>query len=154
MSRRSFSSLSSAASLRSRIARFAASVERYRNRHALDAEIEAWTRTRDAVELMNTLQAAGVTAGALLDEEMAYADPHLRARGFFQSVAHREAGTREYPVGMWESSAGKLGIRGPAPCLGEHNDYVYREILGYSDARIREMTEQGHIGDRYAPHVK
>ena len=40
-------------------------------------------------------------------------------------------------------------IQRPAPCLGEHNDYVYRELMGLSVQRYRELEELGQIGDDY-----
>jgi crotonobetainyl-CoA:carnitine CoA-transferase CaiB-like acyl-CoA transferase len=39
-----------------------------------------------------------------------------------------------------------LNLRGPAPCLGQHNEYVLRELLGYSEAEITRLKEEGHIG--------
>ena len=31
------------------------------------------------------------------------------------------------------------------PCLGEHNDYVYGEILGLAPAEIASLREEGVI---------
>jgi hypothetical protein len=39
-----------------------------------------------------------------------------------------------------------------APCaLGEHNDYVYRELLGLSEKEIARLAADGHIADTYDP---
>jgi len=35
-------------------------------------------------------------------------------------------------------------------CLGEHNVYVYGELLGYSPEEIEQLKRDGHIGDTYA----
>ncbi len=32
-------------------------------------------------------------------------------------------------------------IERPAPLLGEHNQYVYAEMLGYSGRRMKELEE-------------
>jgi crotonobetainyl-CoA:carnitine CoA-transferase CaiB-like acyl-CoA transferase len=40
-------------------------------------------------------------------------------------------------------------IRTPPCCLGEHNTYVYRDLLGYSADEIDALTQAGHIGDTY-----
>jgi crotonobetainyl-CoA:carnitine CoA-transferase CaiB-like acyl-CoA transferase len=40
-------------------------------------------------------------------------------------------------------------IRSAACCLGEHNDYVYRELLGMSEADIARLRQEGHIGESY-----
>ena len=33
----------------------------------------------------------------------------------------------------------------PAPCLGQHNEYVFREILGMSDDEIANLLAEGVI---------
>ena len=40
-------------------------------------------------------------------------------------------------------------IRTPPCCLGEHNAYVYGEVLGYSPEEIERLTRHDHIGDTY-----
>jgi crotonobetainyl-CoA:carnitine CoA-transferase CaiB-like acyl-CoA transferase len=32
-----------------------------------------------------------------------------------------------------------------APCLGEHNEYVYKEILSYSDEEVTQLLLDGII---------
>jgi crotonobetainyl-CoA:carnitine CoA-transferase CaiB-like acyl-CoA transferase len=34
----------------------------------------------------------------------------------------------------------------PAPCLGQHNQYVYQKLLDLSDEEIKELVEAGIIG--------
>jgi len=33
--------------------------------------------------------------------------------------------------------------------LGEHNDYVYRELLGIGDEEYERLRASGHITDTY-----
>ena len=33
----------------------------------------------------------------------------------------------------------------PAPLLGEHNEYILRDILGMSDAEIEELVIEGVV---------
>lgn len=47
---------------------------------------------------------------------------------------------------MWKFSASKAGIGGPAPLLGEANDYALREILGLSAAQVDALAELEVIG--------
>ena len=74
--------------------------------------------------------AHGVAAGMVMFEDDAYDDPQLAARGFFATLTHPECGTHRYPGILWQMSKTPGTIRRPACCLGEHNDYVYRELLG------------------------
>jgi crotonobetainyl-CoA:carnitine CoA-transferase CaiB-like acyl-CoA transferase len=41
-------------------------------------------------------------------------------------------------------------MRRPPCCLGEHNAYVYGELLGYGPEEIAQLKTEGHIGDTYA----
>ncbi len=43
----------------------------------------------------------------------------------------------------WHMSGTPGSYDRAAPCLGEHNDYVYRELLGLSAEEIVDYTEQG-----------
>jgi crotonobetainyl-CoA:carnitine CoA-transferase CaiB-like acyl-CoA transferase len=36
-----------------------------------------------------------------------------------------------------------VGVRGPAPLIGQHNDYVLGEILGMSPEEIDRLTQEG-----------
>lgn len=128
---------------------FATLAGRLQHQDALDQHLAAWTSTQDARTVMEHLQRLGVAAGMVFAEPDAYDDPHLKARGFFETVTHRECGTHRYPGMVWKMSKTPGSIRSAACCLGEHNDYVYRELLGMSDAEIARLRQAGHIGDTY-----
>jgi crotonobetainyl-CoA:carnitine CoA-transferase CaiB-like acyl-CoA transferase len=75
-------------------------------------------------------------------------DPHLRASGFFESVAHPQAGICDVDGTPWRFSETPAHIRLPAPCFGEHNDYVLRHLLGLSQEQIDGLAREGVIADR------
>ena len=95
---------------------------------------------------MERLQGAGVPAGMVHDAAQAYADPQLEALDFFQEVTHPAAGTHRYPGVMGRISGLSNRIQRPAPCLGGNNEYVFRELMGMSAERYRELEEQKQIG--------
>ena len=43
-------------------------------------------------------------------------------------------------------NATPLSIRKPPPCLGEHNNYVFKEVLGMSNEEIAELEKEKLIG--------
>ena len=45
-------------------------------------------------------------------------------------------------------------FRRPAPHLGEHNDEIYRGMLGTSDADYQRLIDEQHIGWAYLPGLK
>jgi crotonobetainyl-CoA:carnitine CoA-transferase CaiB-like acyl-CoA transferase len=134
--------------------RFATLTDRIRNQDALDPLIQSFTSQYDHRELAERLQRHGVPAGPVLDDADAFADPQLRARGFFIPVSHLDAGKHLYPGMPWKLSRTPLSVRTPPVRLGEHNEYVYKELLGYSDEEYRELETEGHVGTEYAPHIR
>jgi crotonobetainyl-CoA:carnitine CoA-transferase CaiB-like acyl-CoA transferase len=133
--------------------RFSDAISRYRNQDMIDQIIEDWTKDKDPYQVMFTLQNAGIAAGAVLDDRDALNDPHLNERGFFQELTHPDTGTHLYPGIMWKMSKTPNAIRTPPCCLGEHNEYVYKKILGISDEEYHELEKEGHIGTEPAPGV-
>jgi crotonobetainyl-CoA:carnitine CoA-transferase CaiB-like acyl-CoA transferase len=123
--------------------RFATVSNRLANHKELDRNIGEWTSGYDHIQLMNLLQNAGVRAGAVLDTAELAGDPHLRERGFFEELSHPEAGTHLYPGVSWKMSRTPGRLRMPAPCFGQHNRYVFKELLGMSDEEIDRLAQEG-----------
>jgi len=126
--------------------RFSSLTRRLANTEPLDELIAASTRTHDAHELMNELQAAGVAAGvALTVEDMLENDSHLAARRFFETIPHLVKGTvvaTGIPVGL-TAPAGRTTRAGAD--FGCDNDYVFGELLGLSAAELARHRESGAI---------
>jgi crotonobetainyl-CoA:carnitine CoA-transferase CaiB-like acyl-CoA transferase len=123
--------------------RFADVVSRHRNQGELDAIVSEWTRQRGHREAAAELQAAGVTAMAVLRPTELPDDPHVVARGFMEETAHREAGTWPLDGPAWRFSYTPPHVRLPAPCFAEHDDYVFRDLLGLSEAELAELERDG-----------
>lgn len=71
--------------------------------------------------------------------------PQLAAREFFTKVTHPAMGEVVMPRNPLLFSETPLSIRRPAPLLGEHNDLVLRERLGFEQREISAMKEAGVI---------
>ncbi len=133
--------------------RYADPVSRHRNQDALDEAIQGWTLQRDKMEVMQLLQQAGVPAQAVLDDVDLYGDPHLKARGFFQKLRHSAAGEHDYPGLLWKLTKADQSVRLSPNTLGEHNDYVYGDLLGMSAKEIEGLHGEGIIGEAFPPEV-
>ena len=122
--------------------RFADAYARHRNEDELDVLITQWTRQRSPHEVTTWLQAAGVAAGPVLDPLGVVNNPQLRHRGFFVTPDHPEVGPREVlgVPGVY-SAIPELRIE-PAPLLDQHNDYVFKEILGLSGSEFEQLIEE------------
>ncbi len=117
----------------------------------LDAIVCQWTSERTSYVVMETLQGVGVPAGPVLTAAQALSDPHFQHRGFFEKVAHPAEtglGSRDYIGRGWKFSGSHAGIAGPAPLLGEANEYALAELLGLPLSRLEALAEQDVIGNR------
>ncbi|HRC62052.1 MAG TPA: CoA transferase [Dehalococcoidia bacterium] len=133
--------------------RFIDNANRHAHRRELDRIIGAWTVNADARWIMHRLQAAGVPAGVVNTEPGILADPQHRARDFFQEIEHPSTGRQLHPRRAWRASrTPERPMRHP-PRLGEDNEYVYRELLGFSEERYQEWVASGHIGMAYEDSV-
>jgi crotonobetainyl-CoA:carnitine CoA-transferase CaiB-like acyl-CoA transferase len=126
--------------------RFADVVSRYRNQDALDGLISDWTRERTKEAVSEALQAAEVPCSPVLSVPEVFAEPHLRARGFYESVSHAVAGVWEVEGPHWRLSESPGHIRLPAPAFGEHNRYVLGELLGLSAEEMAALEQEGVTG--------
>ena len=114
------------------------------NEDELNRLIGEWTRERDAQEVMETLQSVGVPAGIVLNAEGQFNDPQVKYRGFFKHLEHDVIGRHAYDGFSFELSR-TPGSLTAAPTLGQHNEYVYKEILGMSDEDIGDLIAEGVI---------
>ncbi|MFN0111075.1 MAG: CaiB/BaiF CoA transferase family protein [Blastocatellia bacterium] len=114
----------------------------------VDALIEAWTRELPTAELLLTLEAAGVPCAEVRDPNTALRDPRVVARGETVRLAHPQHGTVGDVYGMGlpiKFSAATAAYDQAPPEMGEHNQHVYGELLGYSPQRIAELRSLGVI---------
>ena len=132
-------------------ARFTTSALRLRHVEALDQLVGAATAAWDKHELFHRLQAAGVCAAPLHDPLEALRDPHLRAVGFFEQQTVPGVGTHDYPGLTIQMLRTPNSLRLPPPKLGQHNEEIYRGLLGYSEAELAALEAQGLVGTSYDP---
>ena len=126
--------------------RFAGTRARHRNHDALDEIIGGWTSDKDPHEVMHALQARGVASAPVLSGEGIFNDPHYQERGLLELVDHPSTGPYLMPGVAWKMSRTPGEIRWPAPRLGEHNDFVYGELLARTGSEIAALRSQGVIG--------
>jgi crotonobetainyl-CoA:carnitine CoA-transferase CaiB-like acyl-CoA transferase len=116
--------------------------------------ISAWTASQSREQAVERLRHEGVPAGPVIDDADAYADPHLNDRGYFWEMTQVDCGTHRYPGPPFRLTRVKLGPRLPPVRLGEHNDFVWRELIGIDDETYRRLESEGHIGTEFAAHIR
>lgn len=126
-------------------ARYATHGARGAHQQELDDLINDWTRTIPLAELEALLNENGVPCGLIYKAEDMMADEHFKAREALVKVDHPDFGpiTMQNVAPRLSDTPGKVRHVGPA--LGEHNAYVYGEILGLSPERQAELQAAGVI---------
>ena len=126
--------------------RFATNEARVANQDELDAIIGRWTRPRRRYEVMQKCQAAGIIAAAIQSaEDRVEYDPQLKHRDMHPVIHHPEIGDFEYEGYPVKLSRTPAFVHGRGPTLGEHNRYVYGELLGLSDEEMASLQARGVI---------
>ncbi len=117
---------------------------RSQHRQALNAAIEAITRTRDSAQWIELFNKAGVPAGPIHSIDQVFADPQVRHLGIAQPVEHQTLGRLEL-VGQavtLSRTPSRLSAASPEP--GEHTDDILKE-LGYADSDIAGLRRRGVV---------
>jgi crotonobetainyl-CoA:carnitine CoA-transferase CaiB-like acyl-CoA transferase len=114
----------------------------------IDRHLAAWTVDQDVNELAEQLAAAGVPAAVVVDAREIARNPQLLHRSFFETEHHPVSGECMLPAGAWRfASNHEPWMRRAAPTLGQHNDEVFRELLGMTDAELGRLRADGIIGE-------
>jgi benzylsuccinate CoA-transferase BbsF subunit len=108
--------------------------------------VEAWTAKRSRREVAEILQQAGVPCGPVNNfDELLHKDPQLLARQVWTEVEHPELGTALYED--WGFQLSRVNAeerpRFRAPLLGEHNDYVFQEVIGLTEDEVNDLLIEG-----------
>jgi CoA:oxalate CoA-transferase len=135
--------------------RFATRDQRVVNFRTLDIVIGEWTSLLPTQEIMDTLHAADIPAAEVRDPTTAMRDPRVVARHDTVPLVHPKYGpksdtkssaTETYGMGMpIKFSDARAEFDQPPPELGQHNQAVYGDILGYDAARIAQLHKLGVI---------
>jgi crotonobetainyl-CoA:carnitine CoA-transferase CaiB-like acyl-CoA transferase len=106
----------------------------------LDNAIAAWTATVTAEDAFHALQRSGVAAAPCCDDAALASDPQIAAREWIRPLASRDVGTFNHLGHPFRGIPLAWG-RG-APTLGEHNEYVFKKILGVDDAGYERLVAE------------
>jgi benzylsuccinate CoA-transferase BbsF subunit len=129
-----------------RDARFASAEVRHKNARELDELISAWSGRYSAVDAAERLQAAGLAAHPVVTVAGLFSDPQLRARRHWRVRRHPEIGDQSYCFPGFDLEEAPGDIVSAAPCLGADNDFVFRELVGVSEAEMQAYADDGVFG--------
>ena len=114
------------------------------NRDAMNAQIEAITKTRSSDEWIAAFNEAGVPAGYIYAIDEVFADPQVRHLGMAAPAKHPKLGDIELVAQPIKLSAAEFTVRSATPELGEHTNEVLAEA-GYETSEIAALRAAGAI---------
>jgi len=124
---------------------FDSAAGRCSNTDALDEFVGKLVREHNAHKLTATLQAAGVAAYPVQNCVDIHNDDNLESFGFWHWLEHAEMGPSAYEGLSHRMSRTPGNLRRPAPLLGEHNDEIFRGMLGMSADEIQQLKKDNVI---------
>jgi crotonobetainyl-CoA:carnitine CoA-transferase CaiB-like acyl-CoA transferase len=118
---------------------------RNENPDALLELIGNWMKKRTKEEIWRKAQALSCPLTPMSSAEDVVKSEQMNARGFFEEVEHPEAGRLKMPARPYRFSKTPCVLERAAPRLGEHNETVYCERLGYDAEELAELKRAGVI---------
>ena len=123
---------------------------RVANLFKIGHKIDAWALQQKAEEFHHQGAAKGFAIGAVYNAEQVLSYRQYASRGFFVDVDHPQAGKYRYAGWPYQMSASPPRVQRPAPLLGQHNEEVLRDTLGYTADEYRRLGESGALGEEVA----
>ncbi len=126
--------------------RFSTLKNRKEHENELNKLVELWTIHHTAEHIMTVMQDIGVAAGVVQNANDICQDPQLQERELFWVMDHKELGEFTHLGEPAILSSTPARPYRPAPCLGEHTEYICKELLGLSDDEFSELLIDGAFG--------
>lgn len=111
----------------------------------IDPIAQEWAEQQTCAEIIKTLLAARVACARVNTADKLLTDPQSIASGMVVQVDHPELGTIPLPGIPMKLSRTPGSIRSLAPKLGQHNEEVYRDLLGLNPDELDQLRKEGII---------
>ena len=125
--------------------RFSTHVARGENQALLDDMISAWSKGFTADDLLALLEQHAVPAGRIYRAPDMLRDEHFIARESIVEVEHPKYENLKMQNVFPSLSATPGRVKWTGPALGQHNEEIYRGLLGYSTGDLERLEQDGII---------
>jgi crotonobetainyl-CoA:carnitine CoA-transferase CaiB-like acyl-CoA transferase len=125
--------------------RFATAEARRQNCADLDQAIGVWSAGQAAEAAVETLQKAQVHSHKVNSVADLFSDKQIAHRRTWRVRKHPEIGDQSYYYPGVDLDEMPGDVTSHAPLIGEHNDLVFRDFLGLSDAEWKTYKDAGVI---------
>ncbi len=125
--------------------RFSNMMGRWQNANEVNEKVEEWVKQYKKEELFHHLQENVIACAPVNTAEDLVNSPQIEDRGFLSEIDHPKAGKLKYPGVPYKLSETPCNYEHSAPILGQHNELVYCERLGYTKHELIKLKESAVI---------
>lgn len=118
---------------------------RERDREKVDQHVGEWTSKHDRAELLRICEENQVPCGPIYSIDEIFEDPQYEARGNILKMKDERVGELPIPNLVPRLSDTPGSVKWLGPKLGEHNDEVFKGLLGLTDDDLRRLAGEGVI---------
>ena len=115
------------------------------NADEVNALILPWMMSHTKEEILKICQEKRIPCVPIYDINEVINQPQIKTMDFFVELDHSEAGKLKYPKGSCTFEKTDWEWYQAAPLLGEHNEYVLCDHLGYSKEELAAMQKSGVV---------
>jgi benzylsuccinate CoA-transferase BbsF subunit len=113
--------------------------------HDIDHAIRSWSTCRPCSQSQDLLQASGIPAHTVQGSPECAADPQLVHRCHYRELPHDHLGSTFVEAAGFRLSRTPGDVATPGPMLGQHSEFVLRELLAYTDDQVFEVVMSGAL---------
>jgi CoA:oxalate CoA-transferase len=107
--------------------------------------VEDWLANKTRAEAVALLTDQGLPCAPVYTAEDIFNDPHIAARHMLVTIDDPVAGPRKYARTPPHLSSAPEIPTVTAPRLGEHTRPILRDLLGYDEAEVEQLHDEGVI---------
>ncbi len=111
----------------------------------LHVRLQAWADNYTAEEIFLMVQKEGSASAPAYTAEQFFRSPQIEAHGYLMEIEHPLAGKLKYPGWPYLFSNISWRTKQPAPLLGQHNEEVFCDRLGYTKKDLLKLRQAGII---------
>ena len=125
--------------------RFATNPKRSEDYKELKPIISEWSKKKTVEEIVDVLIKAGIPVGEVNSIDKVVNDPNIKLRDMIVEVKHPRAGKVKITNTPVKLSLTPGRVETASPLLGQHNEEILIEILGFSKEEINRLRREGVI---------
>jgi CoA:oxalate CoA-transferase len=125
--------------------RFQGEIGKYEHAQEINKHIAEWMIDYTKEEIYHRCQRLNCPIGMVRTVEDLVNSEQMEARGFFSELEHPVNGRVRCPTAPYHFSATPHSFQRPAPTLGEHNEAIICDRIGYGREELSRMRAAGII---------